>query len=789
LVHKISVKHTGPPAVSDAFILANIRTKEGERIYRATIEEDEASLYATGFFYHVRVDQTITAEGVDLTYVVQGKPILTEIRITGNKKLTLSKLKKKVTSKTGQPMDELKLFHDAEAMKELYQKKGYPDSTVTVQPPAIDELAGRASVTILVNETPKVRLVDVIFDGATAFPQKKLRHVIKTRRHWMFSWLTGTGVLKKDQFDDDKDTLVEFYQNQGYIDFAIQDIRFDHPTPNHMIIHIVVSEGRQYKVGTLTIRGNTLFTTNDFIKGVVIDKQLMRLTNVPGAIFKPSAYDADRDTIENMYGSKGYLTRGGNTVITPSRTPNPATSTMDVAFDIQEGEKCYIEKIEIKGNVKTKDKVIRRELAVFPGEVYDMVRVKISKARLDNMDYFTKVDTTAEDTDVPNRKNLVIGLEETSMSTASIGAGFSSVESIVGFVEVKMKNFDLFDPPTFTGAGQKLNVIASLGSLYQDYEINFVEPFLLGGSKRLALGVNLFHKQVDYDSLNSMYDETFDGGTISLNKGFTQFISGGVSYTLEAAHLAINSGFSTNSSTNYVPAANGLTSVPSVTPPNISTNIYDQHGTDLINKFGLTLGFDSRTTLKDSASGEHVQFLATAATPPGDTEFYKLELKSSWYFRGFRPGDILELDARGGVMNSWDGTTQIPIYERWSLGGLYSLRGFRYRQVGPQDEFGEPLGGDTYFFGGAEYSIPLAKIVRLAWFYDMGNVFPDAYSFKLGSRQEHIFSDDVGMGLRIVLPMGGGLPLRLDYAFPITHDSDVGAGGRVQIGVGYTRDF
>jgi outer membrane protein insertion porin family len=288
-----------------------------------------------------------------------------------------------------------------------------------------------------------------------------------------------------------------------------------------------------------------------------------------------------------------------------------------------------------------------------------------------------------------------------------------------------------------------------------------------------------------------MYDESFDGGTVTLNKGINQFISGGLSYTLEAARVAINSGFTTNSTTTYVPAANGLTSTQSVTPPNISTNIYDEHGTDLINQFGLTLAYDSRKAIKDNDRGAHIQFEADAATPPGDADFYKLELKSSFYFRGFRQGDILEIDARGGVVAPYGDSSHIPIYERWFLGGLYSLRGFRYRQVGPQDEFGEPLGGDTYFFAGAEYSIPLAKIVRLAWFYDMGNVFANPYSFKLSNRQENFFEDDVGMGLRIVLPLGGGMPLRVDWAFPITYDSsiDVGHTGRIQIGIGYTRDF
>ena len=210
LIHKIYIQTVGPPAVSDAFIRANIRSREGERLFHATIEEDQASLYNTGFFRNVRVYNTNTPDGIDLTYLVQGKPIVTDIKITGNKKLSLNKLKKKLTSKTGQPLDEIKLFHNAQDMQELYQKAGYQDATVTVLPPAIDDVAGRATVTIQVKETEKVRVTDVVFDGATAKTQKQLRKVLKTRRHWMFSWLTGTGVLKKDEFEDDMERLREF---------------------------------------------------------------------------------------------------------------------------------------------------------------------------------------------------------------------------------------------------------------------------------------------------------------------------------------------------------------------------------------------------------------------------------------------------------------------------------------------------------------------------------------------------------------------------------------------------
>ena len=183
--------------------------------------------------------------------------------------------------------------------------------------------------------------------------------------------------------------------------------------------------------------------------------------------------------------------------------------------------------------------------------------------------------------------------------------------------------------------------------------------------------------------------------------------------------------------------------------------------------------------------------LAQIATPPGDTDFYKLELRSSWFFQGFLPAHYFQIDARTGVVDGYGSTQHIPIFERWFLGGLTSLRGYRYHQIGPADIYGEPLGGDTYFFGDAEYTIPIVKMISVAWFYDIGNVFANPYSFKLTQQQSHFYSDNVGIGLRIVLPILGpqGVPLRLDYGFPLTHDPNTGSTGRVQIGVGYTREF
>src|ERR1044071_1470337 len=247
-IQKIEIRHVGPPAASDELIRANIRVKVGDTYTRTGVDDDVRTLYSTGLFYNIRVVEERGTDGINLIYVVQGKPVLTDIRFEGNKKWNNKKLLKKVSSKIGEPLDERKLFTDSQEIQKMYQKAGFQKTQVKYRT-EIEENAGRGKVTFEITETPKVKIARVDFVGAQVFPQKKLRKVIKTRRRWMFSWLTGSGVLKDEQFDEDKEKLAEFYRDHGYIDFEIKDIQFLHPTPKTMVIKIVIYEGRRYKVG------------------------------------------------------------------------------------------------------------------------------------------------------------------------------------------------------------------------------------------------------------------------------------------------------------------------------------------------------------------------------------------------------------------------------------------------------------------------------------------------------------------------------------------------------------
>jgi len=749
-VRAVQVKYYGPETASEGMIRSHIRVKAGDPLMQVNIDEDIRTLYGTGLFRQIHVEQANFPDGVDLIYNVVGKPRLTTIKFEGNKKYSEARLKKKLTSKEGEPLDERKLFTDAQEIQKFYQKAGYHLTTVRYVP-AIDEQAGRGIVTFEVKESPKVKIERVEFEGAQAVPESKLKKVVKTRKRGFFSWLTGKGRLKDDVLEDDREKLADFYKEKGYIDFDLKDVKVDSTGPKSVVVRFIFSEGRQYKVGEVGFKGNALYTTNELAAAVKM--------NV-GETFTPKGLTKDLEALRDKYGEKGYI----DAQVIPVKTPNIEKGTMDVAYEIEERDKSYIEKIEIKGNTKTKDKVIRRELAVAPGEPFDMVRVKLSQKRLEGLNYFEKVDLRPDPTDVPNRKNLTVAVDEKNTGHFTIGAGFSSIDSILGFVEVTQGNFDLFKPPRFEGGGQKMRIRATVGALRQDYIISFIEPWFL--ERKLALGVDLYHRELNYVSVNELYDERRTGVRLSLTRALGRDdLIGSVSYTIE------NVG------------------VINVDQNNASQIIKDEAGNRIVSKVGASIAHDTRNHNLQPTAGHRVELFSEVAGGPlmGDTDYYKIELRGAQYIRGFWEGHVVEFSARGGSVERFGDSTRVPIFDRFFLGGLYSLRGYDYREVGPRDNTGEPIGGETYWFGSVEYTIPIVERIRFALFYDIGQVYGSSWSFNSDSTKgEKFYNDNWGVGIRLNLPIG---PMRFDFGVPINADKYNDSSGKFQFGVGYTRDF
>ncbi len=791
-VARIEIKHKGPLSVSDEMVRANIHIKKGDTYtspmaLQTAINDDLTTLYATGMFYNIQVTEDSTMDGIVLAYIVQGNPRLTEIQFHGNKKFSNTKLLKKLSAKVAEPLNERKLFTDCQEIQKAYQKSGYPKTQVKYSL-YIDEAAGRGTVTFEITESPKVKITRVEFVGAKAFPQRKLRKLIKTRKHWMFSWITGHGFLKDEDFEEDKEKLAEFYRDSGYIDFELKDVQFVNLTPRKMIVRFIIYEGAQYKVGAIKFTGNKIFSlaeiTNGFRRVAAIRGWKYRLgpNGLPmdvGNVFTPKGLGTNIDAVEDFYGSKGYIDVTANSRnLSVLRIPNTDTGTMDLDFQLDEGKQFTVQKIEIHGNTKTKDKVIRRELAVSPGETFDMLRVKISKQRLEGLQYFEKVDARPEPSDVQRGKNLIIGVDEKNTGNFSLGAGFSSVDSIVGFAEISQANFDLFHPPTFTGGGQKFRLRVQIGTERQDYLASFIEPWFLG--RKLALGVDLYYRDLAYQSLGSLYDEVRAGGRLSLTRALgSDFLIGSVNYTLENVGILFNA----NSRRASIITLPGEPPTYVVDPGNTPQTLLKEAGYSLLSKVGGSLAYDTRNSVFLPNKGQRTELTAEIAGPfPGEKDFYKLELHSAWYFKGLLPGHVLEMVGRAGVAQAYGSTDDVPFYERYYLGGLYSLRGFKYRSISPREPgIDEPIGGDTYWFGSAEYSIPIIERLRFALFYDVGCVQLEPYNFTLSG-----FNDNWGIGLRLNLPIG---PLRLDYGIPIHHDQYNSSSGRFQFGVGYTREF
>jgi outer membrane protein insertion porin family len=779
-VESVEVRHVGPPAVSDDLVRAHIRVREGDSYSLTATSTDVRALLATGYFRDARVAAEPTGAGMRLIYILQGKPVLTEIRFEGNTKYSRRRLLRLVDSKIGEPLDDYKLFQAAVQMQQLYQKAGHHRTTVQAET-IINESLGRGTAVFVIDESPRSRIVEVEFVGAEAIPQRQLRRAIKTRRWWMFSWLTGSGKLKADEFEDDSMRLLEFYQDRGYIDFDIRRVTVEDLDPRRLVIRYHIFEGRQYNVGNVEFEGNELFSDEEIRRGIVVMGRSVQPRMLEGSVFTPRGLDQDIRAIQDFYGARGHIGRGeaDRIPVMAQKQPNLEQGTMDLLYRLEEGMPSYIEKIEIKGNTRTRDRVLRRELAVAPGEVFNMVRVQISQERLRGLQYFNKVEAEIDPTDIPNRKNLVIGVEEGPSGSFFAGAGFSSIENLFGFVGMTQSNFDLFNPPYFTGGGQRLRLQATIGTRQQNYEMRFVEPWFLG--RRLQFELDLYHRDIRYFS--DIYNQTETGARVGLVQAlWRENLRGGISYTIE--NIGIDFRHAATQTNLVVQPGPGRSRSRSVQPPLISPELAEEQGDWLVSKVGFSLAYDTRGGVPLVNRGQRTEFRPTLAGGPfgGDVDFYKLQLDTAWYFRGLAPGHVIEVLGRIGTMEPYGSSDRTHIWDRFYLGGAYTMRGFRFRDVGPKDSFGEPFGGDSYWLGSVEYSLPIIERLRFALFYDIGAVNKRSFDFDASN-----YHDNWGIGLRINIPQLG--PLRLDYGFPINHDDTIRGKPRFQFSIGADRSL
>ena len=464
----VAIKFIGVANVSEQVVRANIQVRAGADYDEPIVDRDIRSLYRTGLFEFIEAKrEELPDNTVNLVFEITPKFRVQAVRFEGNKAVKTHRLQREVSTKPNSALDEHTVKSDAEKLHEYYQKSGYNQVQVTYDLQR-DRGTGYGVVIYKIQEGAKVRIKDIRFTGNGHVVAKRLRKEMETKRWWMFSWLTGGGRFKDDQFEDDLGKLLDFYRGQGFLDAEIpQDrILYDYPSPSHMIITIHVDEGRQYRIGDITIIGCKLYA-EDMLKLVLRQKS--------GMIFRPARLDKDVGTLEDFYGRAGYL----DTQVRLVRKPNVTTGNIDIEYHIEESEKFYVESVKIEGNTKTKSIVVIRELVLSPGDVFDMVRMKASKMRLENTSLFEDVNLTPESTNIPGRRNLKITFKEARTGNVSFGAGYSSLERATFFAELSQSNFDLFNRHSvFQGAGQKFRLRFQIGSLSNEVILSFDEPWL-----------------------------------------------------------------------------------------------------------------------------------------------------------------------------------------------------------------------------------------------------------------------------------------------------------------------
>ncbi len=723
-VGSIAVKFAGSANVSEQVVRANMQVREGGDLDDTMLDRDIRSLYKTGLFEFIEIKrEAVDGKSFNLVIEITPKYRVLAIRYEGNKKVKGTRLEKEIKTKPNTALDERLVKEDSEKIREYYQKSGYNQISVTYSIER-DRATGFGTIIFKIKEGDKVRISDVRFVGNTNVKARALKGEMETKKWWMFSWLTGSGRFKDDQFDDDLDKLRDYYREHGYLDVEISqdNVIFAYPTPEKLVLTINITEGRQYRLGEVSFKGNKLFTSA-LLKRVARQKS--------GVVFVPSKLDKDVERLEDFYGKDGYL----DTRVRLIRKPNVNTGNIDIEYGITESEKFNVESVVIEGNAKTKSTVIVRELVLGPGDVFSTVLMKISKLRLENTRFFEDVNVTPQETNIPGRRNMRIAVKEGRTGNLTFGAGFSSLERATIFAEVSQSNFDIFNRRSlFQGDGQKFRLRMQLGSQSSEIVLSFEEPWLF--QKQLALGFSIFRTSSDYNS--SYYSQIETGGEIYLRKRLFELVEGKLSYTYQIIDIQNVS----SSASSYIRALSGQNTV---------------------SKLGFQLLRDTRDKIINTTSGNRVEINTDLAGGPlgGSDNFYRFEFRGSQFFPIFETqAQVLALIARAGVIQNFGDSKQLQYYNSFYLGGPYTLRGFENREVGPRDEFGEPIGGKSYGFFSAEYSIDIVSPIRFALFYDGGFVNKGAYDFNPLS-----YNDNFGFGLRLFV---AGAPLSLDFGIPIT---------------------
>ncbi|MDR0679301.1 MAG: outer membrane protein assembly factor BamA [Puniceicoccales bacterium] len=724
----------GPMPINDAALSTLIKVRKGESFLQEKNDDSIRALYGTKLFdlVEVHMDGDVHDGEISLVYVLYPKARIGRVSFRGNRKLGNRQLRRAVSIDDGAALDWAQVQKDLEAIRKLYLDRGYADIAVRAVSGEERRDGTPVDLTFEISEGKRLPISRISFRGNRSISSRELARQMSTRRRTPFSLLTGTGCYKEEQINGDLETLCEYYRNRGFLDVQIcpENVILERKQEKRLRVIIPIEEGQRAFVGNITFSGNEILSTRGLQKLLKIKK---------GEPFSPERVDKTVEAIQYAYGRNGYI----DTTVRAKRRANVAEGAIDLEFIIRESGPCRVGTVQIQGNRKTKNKVILRELSLFPGDKFDLTKLRNSENRLRETRFFQQAVLIPEPTGERDVRDVLINLEEGHTGRFYIGAAMGSFDNVSAFAEFAQGNFDIGSPHTFfQGAGQKFRARVDIGTRTSQASVNFEEPWLF--DRELAFGKELFlvrsgYKKGDYNYSGASYSEEHGGFEVYLRKRIWGLLEGKLYYRLDRARVY---------------------DVEPYAPDPLKRQAAE--GLQWISKGGFLLERDSRDSLLYPTVGNRIFCEVDYAGLGGDVHYVNFSLQAGQWvpiWRSFLCQTFC-LIGKLGTMKGLRGH-EVPYFDRTFLGGPADMRGFDIQAVGPRDYRYVPVGSLSYAYGCAEYCFRLMDQLRLVLFTD------GAYT---GTRFGHLddpFYWDAGVELRLFVM---GSPLRLIFGWPLQGD-------------------
>ncbi len=731
IVKSIDVQYVGNQTVSPNRIRSQMSTKVGKPLSATKLDADVKALYASGDVENVRVLSEPASGGVALIVVVQTRALYSGVQFQGNTFISDKKLGKQLDLSVNKKIDESAIREGREKIQEMYRKKGFPETTVTYRIGA-PSAEGYSAVIFTINEGTQGVLRNIDFVGNSAYSSAELKDVMEQKEKGIKSMFGKGGKTDSASLAEDVRKIEDHYRDGGFLNAKVVNVAKMRVDAKHVDVVITIDEGTAYQVAGISIKGVSVLSMQDDV--------MPYLKTEAGARFSGKNLEKDVKLLGDQYGMRGYA----DARVVP-RLEEAGPGAVKVVLNVTEGRPYKIGKIHIEGNDDTFDRVIRRELPLEPGQPLDTTKVDITERRLMNMNYFQNVEIMPLDTTYIDEKDLLIRVTEKSTGTVNFGAGFSSIDSVTGFLEITQTNFSLFDHSggqRFTGGGQRFRLNLRGGNVRKDASISLTEPWFM--QRRLAFTTEAYYRDLQF--LSDQFDQTTVGGSLSLRKSLGEFTYGVLTYRAEQIEIDPEVG--------------------------ASPLFLAEGGTFFNSVIGVDVVRDTRDNFFLPREGHKISAGFEFAGVGGDVNDTTGKLSASQHYT--LPHDVI-LNLSGRYIQAANGNF---LFTRQFLGGPNNLRGFDFRDVGPRDPVSlETLGGKRAWYSSIEVTAPIVDKIRIAAFYDIGEV-SDGPAGSVGGG----INSDYGIGLRLFILVDA--PVRLDYAFPLQADAFNDSSGRFNFTIG-----